>query len=91
MMIHFFSHRIVSILFVQDSVLLQTNLLNQIFYKEWSLYLTFHTFENSVSYLLNAVLRLLVLFSSSLQQMITLHLTIFDSRRNKSPVGKDFS
>ena len=47
-------------------------------------------FENSVSYLLNAVLQIFLLFSSSLQQMITLYLPISGLKRNKSPVWKYF-
>ena len=79
MMIHVFSHRIVSLIFVEDSVQLQTNLLNEIFYKRWPLYLNFYILKTR-----SAVLRMLVLFSLRLQQMITFYLTASDWRRNKS-------
>ena len=78
MMIHVFSHRIVSLIFVEDSVQLQTNLLNEIFYKRWPLYLNFYILKTR-----SAVLRMLVLFSLRLQQMITFYLTASDWRRNK--------
>ena len=80
MMIHFFSHRIVSITFVEDRVTNQSFKLNYL--ETVASLFKFLYSENSVSYLLSAVLRILVLFSLSLQQMITFYVTSSGSRRN---------